>query len=41
MDHMKIVRLVALAALAALSAGAEPFRFVQISDTHQGRPIHQ
>ena len=33
--------LPALAALAALTAGAEPFRFVQISDTHQGRPIHQ
>ena len=31
----------ALAALSALAAGAEPFRFVQISDTHQGRPIHQ
>ena len=41
MDRMKIVRFVALAALAALAAGAEPFRFVQISDTHQGRPIHQ
>ncbi len=44
MERMKIVRLVALvalAALAALTAGAEPFRFVQISDTHQGRPIHQ
>ena len=31
----------ALAALSALAARAEPFRFVQISDTHQGRPIHQ
>ena len=31
----------ALAALAALPAAAEPFRFVQISDTHQGRAIHQ
>ena len=31
----------ALAALSALPAAAEPFRFIQISDTHQGRAIHQ
>ena len=30
-----------LLALAAACARAEPFRFIQISDTHQGRAIHQ
>ena len=38
---MKFLRVLVLAALAAGPASAEPFRFVQVSDTHQGRPIHQ
>ena len=33
--------LVLLLAAVALPAAADPFRFIQISDTHQGRPIHQ
>ena len=33
--------LVLLLAATSLPAAADPFRFIQISDTHQGRPIHQ
>ena len=39
--QLRTALLLALGALAALPAAAEPFRFVQISDTHQGRPLHQ
>ena len=39
--NLRTALLLALGALAALPAAAEPFRFVQISDTHQGRALHQ
>ena len=39
--NLRTAILLALGALAALPAAAEPFRFVQISDTHQGRALHQ
>ena len=39
--QLRTALLLALGALAALPAAAEPFRFVHISDTHQGRPLHQ
>ena len=35
------ILLALLVAAAASAVRAEPFRFIQISDTHQGRPIHQ
>ena len=40
---MRVPRAAAilLAVLCAGRSAAEPFRFVQISDTHQGRAIHQ
>lgn len=48
MKRDRPIRPVCLAVVASIGlsfvplvAGAEPFRFVQISDTHHGRPLHQ